>query len=145
MVRGFSRRAILIGTATLSGGAALGLISVSDVHFLKAMLRRLLGNFQMREDDFADFAADFKVAFPDYVSVRIRIAELGRTAPILLKLAPARYGVSVELFERRVLTNFMLTTNFLTIKDSTLESVDYYGQQQACNNPFARFETNEIE
>lgn len=109
------------------------------------MLHRLLGKFHMAEDDFADFATDFKAAFPDYVSVRMRIAELSRTAPILLKLAPARYGVSVELFERRVLTNFMLTTNFLTIKDSNLEAVDYYGQQQACNNPFARFETNEIE
>jgi hypothetical protein len=143
-----TRRAVLVAAASLAGITAIGavgLFSFSEGRFVRATLHRLLGDFQMSESDIVEFTADFKAQkrftafFGGVTAYLLRIGELSGITPITMKVAPTRIVTILERFERSLLTNFLLTTNYLHVEEPTIDPISYFGQQQACNNPFARF------
>jgi hypothetical protein len=46
----------------------------------------------------------------------------------------------VEKFERKLLTQFIISTSYLRVGNPATDAIKYYRINKPCNNPFARFE-----
>ncbi len=139
-----TRRTFLTGTAGAAGIAAfgaIGLVGYSDSDIVRSTLRRLIGGFRMNDADLEAFTRDFRsdfLAFDGMKAHLIRLSEFSGITPIAAKTAPGPIADRIENFERALLTNFVMTTDFLETHGGNGGRLTYRGQSHACNNPFAR-------
>ncbi|MEL7557962.1 hypothetical protein [Stutzerimonas chloritidismutans] len=132
-------------TLLVSSAAALGLVAVGSgawVYedrqvFIPQLLQRLVGTFQMDSEDqrkFVDAMANH------YGSQKL-------TALMGLYKIRQETGVGtpytdlrVDHFERRLLTDFMVSTDYLRQQNKTNPMVSFLGYRLPCSNPYARFD-----
>ena len=132
-------------TLLFSSAAALGLVAVGSgawVYedrqvFIPQLLQRLVGNFQMDPDDQRKFVD----AMADHYGSEKLTALMG-----LYKIRQQTGGgtaytdLRVDNFERRLLTDFMVSTDFLRLQNKTNPKVSFLGYRLPCSNPYARFD-----
>ncbi|ANF26643.1 hypothetical protein [Stutzerimonas stutzeri] len=134
------RRTLLISSAATLGLVAIG--SGTWVYedrqvFIPQLLQRLVGNFQMDPDDQRKFVD----AMADHYGSEKLIALMG-----LYKIrqetgvGTAYTDLRVDNFERRLLTDFMVSTDFLRQQNKTNPKVSFLGYRLPCSNPYARFD-----
>lgn len=141
-----TRRGMIVGSVGLAAIAALGgigLLRFDKVDTCRATLTRLIGPFAMKDDAFAAFVDDFLKVDKMLIGMRgglMRAAEFSGLLPRIAGSLPPASAQQVEQFERALLTQFVLTTNYLQLDDPRAEPIDYVGPIDACGNPFARFD-----
>lgn len=132
-------------TLLISSVATLGLVAVGSGAwvfedrqvFIPELLHRLVGNFQMGEEDQRKFVD----AMADHFGSEKLIALMG-----LYKIrdktgvGTPQTDVRVDKFERRLLTDFMVSTDFLRKQGEANPKVSFLGYRLPCSNPYARFD-----
>ena len=140
-----TRRTLLAATIGTGGMAMASVVSttyVSDSDLLQMTLHRLVGELEMTEADWTSFTADFKTIFPTFTGLRadlMSLLELSGTISMFSETLPT-VADKIESFERALLTNFLMSTDYLQASKAPKPlRVSYYGVQKACANPFAEF------
>jgi hypothetical protein len=140
--RELSRRTLLLGGA----GGAIGLsaggaflwnrYSQSRASWIDDIVRRNLPGVVLDESSLRAFVRD--VLAGDLLQphlYRISIFAQQTTPWITARVPKVRDGL--EKLERRVLTEYLIGSNFFRVKDSQRETIVYLGPAVACSNPFA--------
>jgi len=134
------RRTLLIASAATLSVAAVGSAAWAneDRHvFIPQLLQELIGDFRMDADDQHRFveavaehhgAAKLKALMALY---KIR-SETG--------LGSAYTNLRVDQFERRLLTDFLVSTDYLRKQQEQSPKVSFIGYRLPCSNPYARFD-----
>lgn len=149
MPRPISRRqaltfAVVGGAAVAAGGAGLVVAGAFDKQDLaRTVLTRLVGPFRMSPENLSAFVSAFEATkgFPSGIkgdALALGQGLLGGRdlSDFLPKSAAERF----ESFERDLLTNFVMSTNFLRGRSGPDEDVVFVGLSPACTSPFAKFE-----
>jgi hypothetical protein len=139
----FSRRTLLGGTAAvavLSGGGLAALHSFTVTDLIRVTLHRLVGKFTMPEAEFEAFATDFANTSWELDRVKSRILRAAEMTGLKTVTADAVMAGDIEQFERKLLTSFVMSTNYLELEHPESEPVSYLGVMNACANPFAKFD-----
>ena len=132
-------------TLLVSSAAALGLVAVGSgawVYedrqvFIPQLLQRLVGTFQMDPEDQRKFVD----AMANHYGSEKLTALMG-----LYKICQetgvgtAYTDLRVDNFERRLLTDFMVSTDYLRQQNKTNPKVNFLGYRLPCSNPYARFD-----
>lgn len=132
-------------TLLLSSAATLGLVAVGSAAwvyedrqvFIPALLRQMVGDFQMTDDDQRKFVD----ALAGHYGSEKLLALMG-----LYKIrqqtgvGSAYTDLRVDNFERRLLTDFMVSTDYLRRQHETNPTVSFLGYRLPCSNPYARFD-----
>lgn len=132
-------------TLLLSSAATLGLAAVASAAwvyedrqvFIPDLLHRLVGDFQMDAEDqckFVDalaghYGAEKLTALMGLYKIR---EETGVGSPYT--------DLRVDNFERRLLTDFMVSTDYLSRQHEPNPTVSFLGYRLPCSNPYARFD-----
>ena len=134
------RRTLLIASAATLGVAAVGSAAWAneDSHvFIPQLLHELVGEFRMDAEDQRRFieamtehygAAKLKALMALY---KIR-SETG--------LGSAYTNLRVDQFERRLITDFLVSTDYLRQPQADNPKVSFVGYRLPCSNPYARFD-----
>jgi hypothetical protein len=141
-----NRRAVLassIVTALMVAGSGFAAFGPNSNDTFYAILRRLIGPFQMPDQEFGQFVEDFQAASMQLGSLEngaVWIAEkLGGVQPSI------HVGVAgtnkLKSLERVLLTEFALATG-IAADPANRQSMRYSGlfAAHSCSNPFARFD-----
>ncbi|WAJ27055.1 hypothetical protein [Antarcticirhabdus aurantiaca] len=140
-----TRRGLLMGLGGIAAAAVLGggAASMTDEDFLRSTLHRLVGRFEMTSDQFAAFTQSFRAGYPELATVKMlpfRVSEQFGASSLLDSIAPQAILSKVETFERRLLTEFIMSTDYLPLYEEKpnqgVLSVSYFGLQ-GCSNPYA--------
>jgi hypothetical protein len=126
----------LAGSALVLGGSLAGIRYATGLAAWTAdVVRRNLPGVLIDEASLATFVQH--VLESDFLdSGTARLAVLAdATVPALRRIPPARERM--ERLERRVLTRFLIGSNFFRGVDTTSQPIVYSGIP-ACGNPFAR-------
>jgi hypothetical protein len=128
----------LAGAATLVlGGSLAGLLFCdSRAVWIAGVVRRNLPDVLVDEESIEIFVRHV-LASGLLDSHKKRLAVLADTViPALSRnIAPARERL--EVFERLVLTEFLMGSNFFTVGDPKSQAITYSGKVLACGNRFA--------
>lgn len=141
--RTLSRRRFLVASA--GGAAVLGLAgsvmwdryAASRASWVEQIVRRNLPGVVIDEASLATFVGETLAG--DLLKPQAhRLAVFAyQTAPgIALRIPKARNGL--EKLERRVLTEYLLGSNFFQVDDPKRTRIVYHGPAVACGNPFVR-------
>ena len=135
-----TRRAVLAGAGALGamalGGAALA-PQLTDAAHLRRVLDRLVGPFQMAHGDWQAFVAAFRAGEDDLDTLKavpLRALEGLGLLDDAAAAAPDALRERVATFERRLLTDFVMTTDLAARGGDA--PVRFHGPL-ACGNPFA--------
>lgn len=143
-----SRRAVLawagfgVASAAVAGGIA-GLALETDVtlrRFVEVILSRRLPGVTIRDGDVAAFAEDFVAS--RHADHRIRLLSLAGGAPAEALEMARIHSENYEIYERAIVSDFLMSSNFFSLSDPTRQVVEYRGLSPrlcAGANPFARF------
>lgn len=133
--------------AVLSGGLA-SLIPLPAEAAGDAVIRRIIGEragyVRISPDDVLAFSRDWwaaRQAADDHKSAVIEFllrAPRLYFSPLVQSLLPASTARGLDMFERKVTTDFLLSIGFFDAPESDRE-LTYQGLQRACANPFAEF------
>ncbi|MCQ4319276.1 hypothetical protein [Stutzerimonas stutzeri] len=132
-------------TLLISSAAALGLVAVGSGAwvfedrqvFVPQLLQRLVGNFQMDPDDqrkFVDAMADHYGS--EKLTALMGLYKIRQQTGV----GTAYTELRLDNFERRLLTDFMVSTDFLRQQNKTNPKVSFLGYRLPCSNPYARFD-----
>ena len=125
----FSRRQILIGGSLGTGTAYIGSADAND--FFKAMVHHELPGVKVSDATIRAFAEDIPIRY----RAALRVLSMG--------CRMVGYGAIVaalgQHFRRKMLTRFLLTTDFFQLPDPRAAELHYIGKTMACGNPFAQF------
>lgn len=134
------RRTLLLSSAATLGLAAVG--SVAWVYedrqvFVPALLRQLVGDFQMSAEDQRKFVD----ALAGHYGSQKLAALMGLYKIRQQTGARSDYtDLRVDNFERRLLTDFMVSTDYLRHQHEANPKVSFVGYRLPCSNPYARFD-----
>ncbi len=134
------RRTLLLSSAATLGLAAVG--SAAWVYedrqvFIPELLHKLVGDFQMSAEDQRKFVD----AMAGHYGSQKLTALMG-----LYKIrqqtgvGSAYTDLRVDNFERRLLTDFMVSTDYLRRQHEANPTVAFLGYRLPCSNPYARFD-----
>lgn len=133
------RRTFLALSAATLGVAALGSAAFvfEDSHaFIPALLHEYIGDYQMDEKQEKSFVD----AFAEHYGAEKLIAVIGlyriRSGT---GLGTGRTNAKVDEFERKLVTDFLVTTDYLKKQGEPNPEVNFIGFKVACNNPYAQF------
>ncbi len=132
-------------TLLISSAATLGLVAVSAGAwiyedrqvFIPHLLHRLVGDFQMDDEQQRMFVD----AMHEHYGQKKLTALMG-----LYRIredtgmGSAYTDPKVDEFERRLLTDFMMSTDFLRQQGQANPRVSFIGYRLPCSNPYARFD-----
>ncbi|MBB4642402.1 hypothetical protein [Rhizorhapis suberifaciens] len=140
-----SRRALFAGAAGTAGAfaaVAAGVATFDLNDLMRRTLTRLLGEFDISDEDLATFAKDFSrlVELDGETGLMLRTASFTGVSSILSNTGPHFTRNRFEGFDRTVLATFITTTNYLDIYKSGQGRVVYHGIEPPCVSPFAHFE-----
>jgi hypothetical protein len=138
-----TRRKLLAAGAGVAALGATGAIWMGSRYagpyaWIEAVLRSNLPGMQLEPQSLAKFVREI-AARPDINNRTARLAmTLDQTAPAITR----RMSVAqrrVARLERRVLTEYLVGSNFFRVSDPQSEAIVYAGALPACGNPFAKF------
>ena len=140
MTHSIQRRGFLVGGAAAIASASVGFVwlrgAFSSQAWIEDVVRSNLPGIKLDETSFREFVV--AMSRHDWFapsSHRAAIA-VDRTVPwIAARVPQVREGL--EKLERRVLTEFLIGSNFFRVRDPRAETIVYYGPAIACSNPFA--------
>ena len=132
-------------TLLISSVATLGLVAVSSAAwvfedrqvFIPHLLHRMVGNFHMDEDDqrrFVDAMADHYGS--EKLTALMGLYKIREETGAGTSFTDLR----VDMFERRLLTDFMVSTDFLKQQGKTNPKASFIGYRLPCSNPYAQFD-----
>lgn len=149
MTKGYdvTKRLCVTRRAVLSGGLA-SLIPLRVAAAEEAILPRIIaeraGYVRISPDEVLAFARDWWRARDASDHHRAPVIEFLLNAPrlyfspLVRCLLPASTARAIDVLERKVTTDFLLSTRFFDTPGSEHE-LSYHGLDQACANPFAEF------
>lgn len=140
-----SRRStfVLLGGGALTLGSGITFVAtLSDEQLVHAILERHLGQVKISNEDISAFLSDFIKRAPwlfpsERLSTLYGVAEQLKISDIVRKNLPGSRGSEIERFERHLLGEFYIKTDFY-FRSSDNDPVRYLGLT-ACLNPFAIF------
>lgn len=146
----FNRRNVLIGSA---GSAGLGVLGIggsilfnTPARLIEGIVRARLPGLEVAEEDMARFVADFLATDSDTSKTEwIALRLLGPYAnlPPFRWMAPRFVSQRLQNYERRVLNEFMMGSNFFETYAVGNPMVTYTGiysvYEAPCVNPLPRF------
>ncbi|WP_325284193.1 hypothetical protein, partial [Sphingomonas sp.] len=107
---------------------------------VRSILNRVVGPFQMSDDDFTAFfdnlAENGSPVDRAKFTVYRAVAAIGADE---FPREPTRLGERVDVYERKVVTQFITHTDYARI-DPQSDPVSFIGTN-SCSSPFARFDT----
>ncbi len=131
------RRTLLIASAATLGVAAVGSAAwaYEDSHvFVPQLLQQLVGDFRMDAEDQRKFVD----AMTEHYGSRKLKALM---ALYKIRALGSDYtNPKVDQFERRLVTDFMVSTDYLRQRQAENPKVSFLGYRLPCSNPYARFE-----
>jgi len=146
-----SRRTFMktaLGALGLGGLTHYGYTTFDLEDFLSSTLNRLLGEVNITDAHMSKFCNDFADSYGhkklyiiiilEQTSVFDRIAEKLFLFFSLAHVGEARW--IVEKFERKLLTQFIISTSYLRVDNPATDTIKYHRINIPCNNPFAKFE-----
>ena len=139
MTHSVQRRRFLIGGAAALASASVGFAwfrgALGPEQWIEHVVRSNLPGVQFDETALGQFIA--AMSQHDWFapsSHRLAIA-VDRTVPwVAARVPKVRDGL--EKLERRVLTEFLIGSNFFRVPNPRTETIVYYGPAIACGNPF---------
>ncbi len=138
-----NRRQLLVGGAALvlagSAGALWLAMRSHDTHeWIEAVVRKGLPNVRLDAASLREFALRLAGEM-EFRSRKVALAlDLDALSPALVRFAP-EVSRKIEQLERRVLSSFLLGSNFFRVADPRTETVFGGPPLPACGNPFAQF------
>lgn len=139
MTHSIQRRRFLVGGAAAIASASVGFAwlrgAFGSEAWIEHVVRSNLPGIEFDETALSEFVSS--MARHDWFapsSHRVAIA-VDRTLPwVAARVPKVREGL--EKLERRVLTEFLIGSNFFRVPDPRAETIVYYGPAIACGNPF---------
>ena len=131
-----------LGAIGLGGLAHYSSITFNFESFIRSTLTSLLGNFNIAEKQMRKFCHDFVKKWyknKKFYAIII-LKQVSALQPIAEKLFRVQAHWVIEKFERRLLTEFVLSTNYLKVGNPATDSIEYHGMNIPCNNPFAKLD-----
>lgn len=137
-----TRRQTLAGIAATGGiavvGGGIGMALDHRGSLVREILHRSIGDFRMADDDFAALLQDIDKPFaPSRQRLAFYRAVMVGGSDRVPELVPHRIAEEFQQYERRVVTAFMIQTDYLAL-DPGAKQVRFIGDS-ACHSPFARF------
>lgn len=134
------RRTLLIASAATLSVAAVGSAAwaYEDSHvFVPQLLQQLVGDFRMDAEDQRKFVD----AMTEHYGAR-KLKALMALYKIRAQtgLGSDYTNPKVDQFERRLVTDFMVSTDYLRQRQAENPKVSFLGYRLPCSNPYARFE-----
>jgi len=129
-----------VGALGIVGFAGLEMTS-SETELVRSILDRLVGPFNMRKPQFDSFVSDldtYRGRAGDLKMSGYRALSSGylQWAP---DVVPDRIGDEYDRYERKVLTNFLVRTDYLQLGNPQTDFVTMIGEAP-CRSPFAQFD-----
>lgn len=137
------RRAFLLtgsaagGLLVLGGGAAF---VWSDRYrgWIEATLRRALPGYDLEPTGLARFVEDYN-ARKEGGGLKLRVFAAAERLVDANWALPAKMASDVEEEERRIVSDFLLGSDFFQTYPNGAKTVTYGGPAEACGSPFATF------
>ena len=137
------RRFLIVGAGGIVAVGALGTAAVHHygdgrARWVERVVRRNLPGVMIDEASLATFVQT--VLEGDLLRSHVHRAAVfaQRAAPWLTSRVP-KVREGLEGLERRVLTEYLIGSNFFRVRDPKRELIVYSGALNACANPFATF------
>lgn len=128
-----------LGAIGLGGFTYYGIKIFNFEYFIKSTLRKMLGNYNIPDTQMTKFCHDFVNIFGEKKMNRIIMRkQISILEPIAERLFGVKAYWAVEMFERKLLTEFILSTNYLKVGNPAEDLIEYHGLNIPCNNPFAK-------
>ena len=131
--------------ALVSGGVVTALAGVSlfageEEKLIGSIIHRVVGSYRMNEEQFTTFVADLdtKKGSAAHAKFALYRAFAATEPDTLLRFAPTGMRDNYNSYERRVVTNFLTRTDYLSVGAEREAS---FSGEAACRNPFAKFDT----
>ena len=137
-----SRRRFLIASGAVIAAAGAGFSGVrfagSRTQWVASVIRDNLPGIAIDEESLAKFVEE-AVRSDALKPVTHRLAVFAeQNVPwVTARIPKVRNGL--DKLERRVLTEFLLGSNFFRVPNPKQETIVYYGPAIACGNPFVSF------
>ncbi|MCC7251287.1 hypothetical protein [Hyphomicrobium sp.] len=138
------RRKVMIGGAALLGTASLGGVYIVTNDrtvrtWIETLVARHLPGSRIDPPSLAAFSDDKLAEIGHNPNYRIYAASL--SAGIDISTLSGALRDKVEAFERKIVSDFLLGSNFFFLDDPRMEPVTYDGEAPiGCRNPFAVFD-----
>jgi len=130
---------LALGAIGLGGLAGYGITTFNLENFIRSTLTSLLGDYNIAETQMRKFCRDFVKSYGDKkLYVIIMRKQISVLEPVAEKLFRVQAYWAVEMFERKLLTEFILSTNYLKVGNPATDFIEYQGMNISCNNPFAK-------
>lgn len=132
-------------TLLLSSAATLGLAAVASASwvyedrqvFIPELLHRLVGDFEMAGADQRKFVDALAGHYgSEKLTALMGLYKIRQQTGV----GSAYTDVKVDSFERRLLTDFMVSTDYLRRQHEPRPKVSFVGYRLPCSNPYARFD-----
>ncbi|MCQ4288816.1 hypothetical protein NA647_15430 [Pseudomonas stutzeri] len=134
------RRTLLLSSAAALGVAAVG--SAAWVYedrqvFIPELLHQLVGDFQMSDEDQRKFVDAMAGHYgSEKLTALMGLYKIRQQTGV----GSAYTDLRVDNFERRLLTDFMVSTDYLRRQHEANPMVAFLGYRLPCSNPYARFD-----
>lgn len=137
-----TRRQVLLGglaTGALAAGGVAFVATAEASAFFRAMMQDALPGTIFSDTAFDTFTVEIQQnRNPDF-AVKLRIlSAMNRTIGYSGIKAVVGASWKYEVFQRGILTAFMLGSNFFQLNDPSKETIEYNGISPGCANPFAQ-------
>jgi hypothetical protein len=137
-----SRRGFLIATGAVIAAMGAGFSGVrfagSREHWVASIIRDNLPGIAIDQDSLAKFVEQaVRSDALEPVTHRLAVFAEQSVPWVTARIPKVRNGL--DKLERRVLTEFLLGSNFFRVPDPKQETIVYYGPAIACGNPFVTF------
>ncbi len=147
---GFNRRNVLIGGAGVAGLGALGIggsfLFYSPARLVERIVRTHLPGLDITEEDMARFVADVIAADTDTSGtewIALRLLGPYANSPPFRWMAPGFISRRLKNYERRVMNEFMMGSDFFDTYAQGNPKVTYAGlysvYEAPCADPLPRF------
>ena len=132
-------------TLLISSAATLGLVAVGSgawVYedrqvFIPQLLHRLVGDFQMAAEDERKFVDALAGHYgSEKLTALMGLYKIRQDTGV----GSAYTDLRVDNFERRLLTDFMVSTDYLRRQHEANPVVTFLGYRLPCSNPYAKFD-----
>lgn len=134
------RRTLLISSVATLGLVAVGAgawVYEDSQVFIPHLLQRLVGNFEMEPEDQRNFVDAMAEHYgSEKLTALMGLYKIRQETGVGTPYTDLR----VDNFERRLLTDFMVSTDFLRQQNKLNPKVSFIGYRLPCSNPYARFD-----
>lgn len=142
-MRMIDRRKVLalgtaIGTIGLVGGGA-GAFVLSDRYrgWIRSTLLRALPGYSLEPEGFERFVDDYNARKPN--STKLRVFAAAERLMDASWALPQEMAADVAQEERRIVSDFLLGSDFFRNYPDGPKTIAYSGMPEACSSPFATF------